>query len=481
MPRKAQAQIGILGHVMRVPAAQLLDDRAAEKQRRPPQRHHKAQPRKARQDDTEPGGIVDGEAARQPVVPGVVEIELPLQAGDILGRGGKAAHDLDDLAGIGFILGIPDPDDRAAAEIEREVQCARLGPDRPVRHPDHPHPARQPVPGKGRMGGAIVVLDHQEDVEQFLGIVDPAQPFDQTRDDVALAKERHHDRNHRQLARQRRWRRGGAGRAHRGQTGGRLDRHARDHRQDRPERQQGDGRAGQDSEAHQQPAQHRRADDPRAGVILTATAFLGRDTGFRAPGKGGGILRDQHPFDVAWRRQRHHHRADALGQLAAQAVEFVGARGQDHRRPAAAAPGDHAMAQAEGGAKPAGQARVGRHGDRIDRLHLPLQAQCRRQVGLAHPAARQKDIAQPDILPVAQRQRAQQVFRRDRPHVEKDLPQRAAARGRAERGGAIGRHLAPGRPKGPHGGGGGILDQAQMGRRHFRGSGSGPPSLGNLG
>ena len=50
-----------------------------------------------------------------------------------------------------------------------------------------------------------------------------------------------------------------------------------------------------------------------------------------------------------------------------------------------------------------------------------------------------------------------------------------------EGGRAIGRQRTPGRPKGSHGMGGGSLDRAQMGGRHFRGSGSGSPSLGNLG
>ena len=62
---QADAQIGILGHVVRIPAAQRLQRGAAEEQRGAAQRDRQAQALQAGQDHAEPGGVFEREAARR--------------------------------------------------------------------------------------------------------------------------------------------------------------------------------------------------------------------------------------------------------------------------------------------------------------------------------------------------------------------------------------------------------------------------------
>jgi hypothetical protein len=63
VPRQADAEIGILGHVMRIPGAKPVQHVAAEEQRCAAQGHDQGQPGDPGQDQPEPARIFDGEAA----------------------------------------------------------------------------------------------------------------------------------------------------------------------------------------------------------------------------------------------------------------------------------------------------------------------------------------------------------------------------------------------------------------------------------
>ena len=196
VPRQAHAQVGILGHVVRVPAPQLLEQRAAKEQRRPPQRHDQPQPVQPRQHQPEPHGVFDGETAAQPVGCGVVIVEHPLQAGHRRGQFAEPARDAEKLVGVGRILGVIDADDRPARKAQRIVQGARLGAQGRMRHRDHPHPAGQVRRGQRIAGQPVILFDDQQDIQPVARIVQRAQPRDQPGGDIGLVIHRHHDRDH---------------------------------------------------------------------------------------------------------------------------------------------------------------------------------------------------------------------------------------------------------------------------------------------
>ncbi len=306
---EAHAQVGVLGDVVGIPAAQFLDHRAAEEQRGAAQRNGQAQALDAGQHQPEPGGIFDGEAARQPVGAGVVVIQHALQAGDFGAAAVEAVDDLADLAGFGGILGIIDADDRAAAMVERQVQGAGLGLDPALGHRHHPHPGRQCSRGQGGAGHGILGLDGQHHIKQFARVVQPRQPAHQAGRDVAFAVERHDDRHLRQA---RDGGRRGRGRrfAHRGQAGGQLQRAGQRQRHQRhPQHQlrhqaRGDPQHGQ----RQQPEEYQRRQP--FGPAPDAAAFGLGHPGFgeagqavAAPGVDGG-------FDLSGGRDGHQYRAE---------------------------------------------------------------------------------------------------------------------------------------------------------------------------
>ena len=200
MPRQPDAQIGILGHVPGIPAADPFQDVAAKEQGGPAKRHHQPQPGDAGQIGAEPAGIFDGEAACEPVGARVEIVQPPLQAGDIIRSDSKAARDLVQLVGVGPVLGIPDADDIAATEVQRIVQRPWLGLHRAGRHGHDADPMRQRDAFQRRRRDMIGGLGDQQDIGQLARIIEPRQPPDQLSRDIAFVKQRHHDRDHRQPA-----------------------------------------------------------------------------------------------------------------------------------------------------------------------------------------------------------------------------------------------------------------------------------------
>ncbi len=171
MARQTDAQIGVFGHVVGIPAAQFFQRIAAEKQRGAAQRNGKAQPLQPRQEHAKPCVVFHRKTARQPVGARVVEIQQPLQTGHLRPAFMEPAHDLVNLVGVRGIFGVINPDDRATAEIQREIHRPRFGAHSAGGHFGHAHPMRQMGAAQGFAGGVIVGLDHQTDIQQFFGVV----------------------------------------------------------------------------------------------------------------------------------------------------------------------------------------------------------------------------------------------------------------------------------------------------------------------
>ena len=194
--RQPDAQISILGHVVRVPSAHFVEHVAADEKRRAPQWQDKPHPCRARQDQAPPRRVFNGETARQPVLAGIVVVENALQNSSAWPGLGKTGHHLFQLIRLGRILGIPDADNRPLTKVERIVQCPRLGGDRTViRHLDHAHPMGQGGARYGLASDRVLGLQHQNNLKQRLGIGEPRQSFDQHVRNVFLAIKRDQHRH----------------------------------------------------------------------------------------------------------------------------------------------------------------------------------------------------------------------------------------------------------------------------------------------
>ena len=192
---QAHPQIGVFGDVVGIPPAHILERLAAEEDGGAPQRDHQPQRLQPRQHQPEPGGVFDGEAAGNPVGGGVVEIEHPLQAGHLRPGVAETVYHLPDLVGLGLVLGVVDADDRAPAEVERVVHGPRLGLQRAAGHHDPAHVGGQAGPLQGVLGGAVLLLDDEADVEQLSRVVEALQPAHQAGSDFTFAKQRHQQRD----------------------------------------------------------------------------------------------------------------------------------------------------------------------------------------------------------------------------------------------------------------------------------------------
>ena len=174
MARQTDAQIGIFGHIMRIPSPQLFQGFPAKKQRGAAKRDRQTHMGKAGQHNPEPACIFDRKAARQPVRSRIIKIQYALQARNFWPPFMKVAHDTVQLVGFWRILGVINADNAAAAEIHRKVQCPWFGFERPARHHHDPHPAGQGGQCQRFAGQVIFGLDDKQNVEQFPWIIQPA-------------------------------------------------------------------------------------------------------------------------------------------------------------------------------------------------------------------------------------------------------------------------------------------------------------------
>ena len=354
----ADAKITILGDVMGVPASQFLQRRAAEEQGRAAKGHHKAQPRDAGQQQPEPGGIFDGETARQPVLARVVIVEDALKADHIGAARVEMFHHPPDLVGLGRVLGVVDADKAAATMVERIVQRPRLGAHAARRHRDDAHPQGQLAAGKGGAGGGIVLLYRQDHVEKVRGIIERFQSLDQARCDVVLAIKRHDDRHHRQPRdgdrRQRR-----LGPAQRGPGGQPQPHEARHRRQSnqRDQRQQPD--RPQHHQRHQRQRPERQMSQHPGWVVIPATQRLGH-RGFGRLDQRRTTQAQHGGAQFVLQAESRDHRAEQRDQPRAVAPEPLGAGRGHHSHARDPAPRHDAFGKAGHRAKGVDQRRVGR-------------------------------------------------------------------------------------------------------------------------
>ena len=124
---EADAEIGILRHIERIPCPHLLQHGAAQEQRGAAQRDRQAEAFEPGQDQAEPAAIFQREAAGDPALAGGVEIEPALNAAEAGIARVEAGDDLPDLIRGRRVFGVIDADDAAPATGQGEAERARFG------------------------------------------------------------------------------------------------------------------------------------------------------------------------------------------------------------------------------------------------------------------------------------------------------------------------------------------------------------------
>ena len=191
---QADAEVGVLGDVVRVPGAELAQARGDEVVGGAAQRDRRAVGVQARQQQLEPHRVLGREPARQQVLIGVVVVELRLHAGD---RGvglREGDDDLLELVGVGPVLGVEDHRDVAARQHQAVVAGLGLRLRLRMGHDDEPEVRRQVhlLDREDRL--LVVLLAEQQHVELRPGVVQPFEAADQRRQDGGLLVQRHEDR-----------------------------------------------------------------------------------------------------------------------------------------------------------------------------------------------------------------------------------------------------------------------------------------------
>ena len=195
----ADAEIGVLGDVERVPGVQLAQHVGAEMVRRAAERDRHVEPFEPRQHLVEPQRIVEREHARQPVLADVVVVEPALQAGGVRRRTAEGRDHLAELVRLRPVLGVVDHQIFAAREAQREIAGLRLGLRLRRRHQDDFEHAFEAERARNRDGLVIAGFKHDLDVELAERIVEFAQRLGEARQHLAFAKHRNEHGEDRQL------------------------------------------------------------------------------------------------------------------------------------------------------------------------------------------------------------------------------------------------------------------------------------------
>ena len=192
-PGQPNAEIGILGDVVGVPGADLAQYLGAEVIRRSAERERQSKAGEAGQHGVEMPGIFGGEHPRQPAVGLVVDAQAGLHAADPRSTPRESLERGTQLIRRRTILGIEHGDDTAAREQQRVVQRLGFGP-RPDRGCDqHAEMRPRAQPRDRGTGFQVIRLDHQDDVELLLRIVERLDRLDQRAHRSGLPVQR---RNH---------------------------------------------------------------------------------------------------------------------------------------------------------------------------------------------------------------------------------------------------------------------------------------------
>ena len=168
---EAKTEVGILGHVPGIPATDLAQNLGAEMVGGAAERQRQAKSSEAWVQDIEQNRVFDREQPGQPGILDIVDREPRLQAGELAGGTQKTFRRLAQLARSRGVLGIEYDKEFAAHQRQGNVERARFGP-RPA------HGRDDDLVGGGQIQGgdceprrAIVVLDHELDVELAARIV----------------------------------------------------------------------------------------------------------------------------------------------------------------------------------------------------------------------------------------------------------------------------------------------------------------------
>ena len=162
--RQADAEVGILGDVVGVPATDGIEHGAREMVRRAAERHRQPQPLQRRQDAIEQRGVFDGELAREPGGVRVVDVELRLQAAEALAARAQPRQRAAELVGLGRVFGIVDDDILAARKLQGVLDGTRLRARVALGNDEHLHVRIEP--GAGERGTRLAVngLDDEHDL-----------------------------------------------------------------------------------------------------------------------------------------------------------------------------------------------------------------------------------------------------------------------------------------------------------------------------
>ncbi len=196
--RQADAEVGVLGDVVGIPAADGVEHGAREMVRRAAERHRQPQPLQRRQDAIEQRRVFDGELAREPGGVRVVDVELRLQAAEALAAGAQRRQRAAQLVGLGRVLGVVDDDVVAARKLQGVLDGARLGARRALGNDEHLHVRIELGAGERRPRLAVDGLDDEHHLEPLGRVVEGAQRSQQVANDARFAEQRHQHRVDRQ-------------------------------------------------------------------------------------------------------------------------------------------------------------------------------------------------------------------------------------------------------------------------------------------
>ena len=168
---KTDAEIGVLGDVIGIPAADLTQHGSPKVVRRTAKRKRQTQRRKSGQKYVELAGIIGREHASQPVISGVVDGQAGLNASKPAAGAAERIEGAAQLVGVRRILGVIDDGIRAAREGQRHIERFRLGPWTDRRRDNNLERRPEVETNEGALGVPIVGLQNEFHVEFFGRIV----------------------------------------------------------------------------------------------------------------------------------------------------------------------------------------------------------------------------------------------------------------------------------------------------------------------
>ncbi len=198
--REPDAEIGVLGDVVRIPGAGCPQRRGAEMIRRAAKRQREFKRGEAGEKQVKLCGIFRGEQAGEPVVRGVVDGEAGLDTSKVFASAEEDIERATELIGLRPVFGVVDGREGATRKRQRPVKRLRLGARSARRRGDDLERYAE-IEARQRNSSLQVVGFRGEFNVEFLGwVIEFAQCRDQALDRRSLAVERDDDGVDRQSA-----------------------------------------------------------------------------------------------------------------------------------------------------------------------------------------------------------------------------------------------------------------------------------------